>query len=210
MNSCKKQNLDSKSLIPVVETFYSIQGEGYNIGKAAYFIRVGGCDVCCTWCDEKKSWDERLYPQISMVDLYEEVVQSGTSIVVFTGGEPFKYDLSILTQSFQSAGIETMAETSGTEKITGKWDWIVLSPKQQKQPLEENYSIANELKVVIQKQDDLFWAKKCALKTNQSIPKYLQPEWSCYEKILPHIIHFIKEHPDWRLSVQTHKFLKIP
>ncbi len=206
----KNTELKKNILLPIVETFHSIQGEGHNIGKAAFFIRVGGCDVCCTWCDEKKSWDESIYTKKNITELLQEVINSKAEIVVLTGGEPFRYDLTQFTKSLKSMGIQTMAETSGTEKITGIWDWIVISPKQHRLPLEENYFLADEIKIVIQKEKDLDWAEKVISKTKNSIPKYLQPEWSCFEEIIPIIIDYIKKHPIWRLSVQVHKFLKIP
>jgi organic radical activating enzyme len=196
--------------LPVVETFSSIQGEGLNTGKPAFFIRLGGCDVCCTWCDEKIAWDESLYTRHSVDDLVEQATKSQASTVVVTGGEPFRHNLGLLTDELKKRNILSMAETSGTAIITGQWDWITLSPKQQQPPLLKNLQLADELKVVIQKTEDFAWAEENALKTKSTAVLYLQPEWSRFHEILPDIIRYIKQYPKWRLSVQVHKFLNIP
>jgi len=195
--------------LPIVEMFHSIQGEGVNTGKSAYFIRIGGCDVCCTWCDEKTAWNEKLYPLINVSEIFNNVISSKVNTVVLTGGEPFRYNLTHLNKLLRERKILCMAETLGTAKITGNWDWITLSPKQHHKPLEENYIKANELKVVIQKEKDFLWAEETALKVGKNTILYLQPEWGCFDVIISSIIRYIKENPKWRLSVQVHKFLKI-
>ncbi len=196
--------------LPVVETFYSIQGEGLNTGKPAFFIRLGGCDVCCTWCDEKIAWDESIFPRMSTIELIKLVEQSGSSTVVLTGGEPFRHKLTSLTDELVSRNIRCMVETSGTEIITGTWDWITVSPKKQHPPLPQSLLQANELKVVVQKKEDFLWAEENASKTRLNIELYLQPEWSRINEILPEIIRYIKHNSKWRLSVQLHKFINIP
>jgi len=196
--------------LPVVEMFNSIQGEGIHTGKPAFFIRLGGCDVCCTWCDEKIAWDASLFPLISVDEIVQKVLDSGANTAVITGGEPFRYDLQELTERLAKNHIACMAETSGTGKITGQWSWITISPKAQQHPLPENYQYANELKVVIQKEQDFLWAEKNASEVQSHVVLYLQPEWSRFREILPHIIRYIKDNPKWRLSVQVHKFLNIP
>jgi len=208
METNSNNNIDI--LLPVVETFYSIQGEGLNTGKPAFFIRLGGCDVCCTWCDEKIAWDETLYPRIHPDILIEEVLNSGAGTVVVTGGEPFRHNLEYLSQKLKQKNIRCMAETSGTAKITGLWDWITVSPKIKQPPLPHSFVVANELKVVIAKNEDFVWAEKSASAVQTDVVLYLQPEWSCFNEILPLIVRYVKDNPKWRLSVQVHKFLNIP
>jgi len=200
----------STEKLPVVETFYSIQGEGLFTGKPSFFIRLGGCDVCCTWCDEKLAWDESLYPQIPVEQIVNEVLKTKAESVVVTGGEPFRHNLKTLTELIQRKGIYCQVETSGTGIITGTWDWITLSPKQQQPPLQSVYEQANELKVVIQKEEDFLWAEKNASAVSSDVLLFLQPEWSQFHEILPFIMRYIKNNPKWRLSVQVHKFLNIP
>jgi len=195
--------------LPVVETFYSIQGEGYHSGRAAFFIRLGGCDVCCTWCDEKKSWDDSIYPKYEINDIVMSAIESKAKAVIVTGGEPFRYDMTALTKLFKQNNFYTSVETSGTEPLTGIWDWITLSPKKNSPPLEKFYKIANEIKVVIQNKEDFLWAEKNQELVNTNCVKYLQPEWSNFNNIIQEIIRYIKSNQQWRLSVQTHKFLNI-
>lgn len=202
-----KSNTDN---LPIVEMFSSIQGEGLNTGKAAFFIRLGGCDVCCTWCDEKIAWDESQYPQISIDSIIDQVRKSHAKTVVVTGGEPFRHNLSSLTNLLQKQNILCMAETSGTELISGEWNWITLSPKKHHPPIDANYRMADELKVVIQKDEDFIWAVENASYVKPETELYLQPEWNNRYEILPRIIRYIIENPQWRLSVQMHKFLNIP
>jgi len=196
--------------LPVVEIFNSIQGEGIHTGKPAFFIRLAGCDVCCTWCDEKIAWDAATFPLRQVDEIVHEVRNSGANTVVVTGGEPFRYDLNALTAELEKISVACMAETSGTGVISGAWHWITMSPKQQQPPLSENYKQADELKVVIQKESDFAWAEHNAKFVRPDTVLYLQPEWSCFHEILPLIIRYIKINPHWRLSVQMHKFLNIP
>ncbi len=203
-------NINQSHHLPVVELFNSIQGEGLHTGKPAFFIRLAGCDVCCTWCDEKIAWDESVFPVTDIQHIVEEVITSGANTVVITGGEPFRHNLTELTKALVSNNIRCMAETSGTAEISGNWHWITLSPKQHQSPIEKNYFRADELKVVIQKEEDLGWAEINASKVQSHVVLYLQPEWGCFDEILPLIVRYIKENPKWRLSVQVHKFINIP
>lgn len=196
--------------IPVVEMFHSIQGEGLHTGKPAFFIRLAGCDVCCTWCDERIAWDETLFPLLTIDEIVDNVKKSNANTVVVTGGEPFRHRLEELTNKLEQMGITRMVETSGTEKITGQWSWITMSPKKHQPPLPENYLKTNELKVVIQKETDFQWAEHNASLVSNETVLYLQPEWSCFDEIMPKIVQYIKSNPQWRLSVQVHKFLNIP
>lgn len=201
-------NIDKQ--IPVMEHFYTLQGEGFYTGNAAYFIRLAGCDVGCTWCDVKESWTIDKEQLVDLEFLQDVVVKSKTPVVVITGGEPTTYNLNSLTKSIQSLGVRTHIETAGVYPITGNFDWICLSPKKFKKPLEENYKLAHELKVIVYHPSDLAWAEKEAAKVNKECMLYLQPEWSKKEKMLPLIIEYIKENPKWRISVQSHKYLDIP
>lgn len=206
---CTNQN-QHPGFLPVVEMFHSIQGEGLNTGKPAFFIRLAGCDVCCNWCDEKIAWDEEAFPLVSIKEIIAQVLESKANTVVVTGGEPFRHNLALLTDTLHLKNIVCMAETSGTGEITGLWDWITLSPKEKHPPLHQNFQFANELKVVIQKITDFSWAERCAVQVCSGAVLYLQPEWSRIDEILPDIVRYIKINPKWRLSVQVHKFIHIP
>lgn len=195
--------------LPVVEEFYSLQGEGYYMGTAAYFVRLAGCDVGCHWCDSKPSWKVHSEQWTNVEEIIKRIMQNPSNVVVITGGEPFVYNLSYLTSVLRNNGIRTHIETCGTEKITGVWDWISFSPKTWSPPLNDFYSIANELKVVIQNNSDFVWAEECKLKVNSNCKLFLQPEWTSFNKILPIVVEYIKLHPEWRISIQTHKFMKI-
>jgi len=199
-----------KNKLPVVEEFYSLQGEGYHTGTAAYFVRLAGCDVACHWCDSKPAWQVFSEQWVAIDEIIQRIINNPSKVVVITGGEPFCYNLDSLTQKLKDFFIKTHVETSGTEKLSGLWDWICLSPKQWNQPLEEFYTYANELKVIIQKAEDFQWAEECKNKVNPSVKLFLQPEWSSFNKILPTIVEYIKWHPYWRISIQSHKFMKIP
>ncbi len=199
-----------KNKLPVVEEFYTLQGEGYYMGTAAYFVRLAGCDVGCCWCDSKPSWKVSEEQWIPISEIIERIVANPSKVVVITGGEPFSYDLSEFTSILKEKNISTHVETSGTEKLTGMWDWITFSPKEWNTPLNEYFECAHELKVIIQKENDLHWAEQCRTKMNKQAKLFLQPEWSSFPKILPIIIDYIKWHPYWRISVQSHKFMKIP
>ena len=195
--------------LPLMESFYTIQGEGAFTGHAAYFIRLGGCDVGCVWCDVKESWDAGKHALRSIVDMTEEASNSGSKIVVITGGEPAMHDLTDLTTSLKSAGLRMHIETSGAHPLTGDWDWVCLSPKKFKQPLPEVYSKADELKIVVYNRTDLEWAVAEAAKVRPGCKYFLQPEWSREKEMLPLIIDFVKQHPAWQISLQTHKYIGV-
>jgi len=197
-------------LLPLMEDFYTIQGEGYNTGKAAYFIRLGGCDMGCWWCDVKESWDAALHPLTLSDTIIQRVMENPARAVVVTGGEPVLYNLGYLCSKLKENGIVTYLETAGVRRLTGDWDWICLSPKKGSLPLLEYFSAANELKVIIHQETDLRWAELNAEKVHPNCHLYLQPEWSKYNLILPLIVDYIKAHPEWKISLQTHKFMNIP
>lgn len=196
--------------LPVMERFYTIQGEGYFQGKAAYFIRLGGCDVGCVWCDVKESWDAAAHPLVEISTLVADVKASGSPIAVITGGEPLMHNLDALTTALQSAGIQTNIETSGAYPLSGKWDWICVSPKKFKAPLPEMLKVANELKVIIYNKYDFDWAEQHAAQINSSCKKYLQPEWSKRDTVTPLMVDYVKAHPEWTLSLQIHKYIQVP
>jgi organic radical activating enzyme len=196
---------------PVMESFYTIQGEGKYQGHAAYFIRLGGCDVGCHWCDVKESWPVDTHPVKSVATLLDEALAHPGRLVVITGGEPLMHDLGPLTETLKEAGFRTHIETSGvTEKITGIWDWVCFSPKKFKAPNEGILALTNELKVVVNHPSDIPWAQDWATKLPTNAALYLQPEWSKQEQMNPLIVDFVKANPEWQISVQTHKFLQIP
>jgi len=196
--------------IPIMEMFYTIQGEGFHTGRAAYFIRTGGCDVGCVWCDVKESWDANAHPPLSVEEIVNEVIKSKTDFVVITGGEPTMYDLTALTAALKKIGIEIALETSGAYPIQGHFDWICLSPKKFKMPLEKNYKLANELKMIIFNKSDFDWADELKNKVTKTCKLYVQTEWDKSEKMLPLIINYVKDNWEWKISLQTHKFLNIP
>lgn len=196
--------------LPVMEHFYTIQGEGVHQGKAAYFIRLAGCDVGCVWCDVKDSWDETKHPRIQLSELVATVKQTPAQIVVITGGEPLLHDLTELTRLLKEAGLRTHMETSGSSPLSGNWDWITLSPKKFKAPLDEILPFANELKSVVFNKSDFDWAEKWAVKVAPSCKLFLQPEWEKSAQMTPMIIDYIKAHPKWQLSLQIHKYINVP
>ncbi|MBP7679248.1 MAG: 7-carboxy-7-deazaguanine synthase QueE [Bacteroidales bacterium] len=202
--------LEQGKLLPLMEDFYSIQGEGFNTGKAAYFIRLGGCDMGCWWCDVKESWDASLHPLTSTDEIVDRVLQQPAKSVVVTGGEPVLYNLDYLCKKLKDNGIETFLETAGVRPLTGLWDWICLSPKKGSLPLPEYFREAAELKVIIHQESDFRWAELNAEKITGKCHLYLQPEWSKYNQILPSIVNYIKKHPQWKISLQSHKFMNIP
>jgi organic radical activating enzyme len=204
------QDVDTTSVLPVMEYFYTIQGEGFYTGRAAFFIRLAGCDVGCVWCDVKESWDMNEHPLLTLDFLENEVVTSGTNFVVLTGGEPAMYDLTSLIVRLKNHNIEVAIETSGTYALSGNVDWYCFSPKKFKAPVDEAFSKANEFKVIISHPSDFEWAEQHASKLLPSCKLYLQPEWSKQERFLPMIIDYVKKHPKWRISLQTHKFMNIP
>lgn len=204
------KNIDSTQVLPVMEQFYTIQGEGKYSGRAAYFIRLAGCDVGCVWCDVKESWDQEAHPLVSIESLVAFVLASNTDFVVITGGEPAMYDLTTLVSALHEHGLEIAIETSGCYPLKGEIDWYCFSPKKFKNPCDEAYEKASELKVVIFHPSDLKWAEEHAKRVNPDCLLYLQTEWSKQEQILPLIIDYVKENPKWRVSLQTHKFMNIP
>ncbi|OUW34353.1 MAG: 7-carboxy-7-deazaguanine synthase QueE [Flavobacteriaceae bacterium TMED179] len=195
--------------LPVMEAFYTIQGEGYHKGSAAYFIRIGGCDVGCHWCDVKQSWDAQKHPVILIDDIVSQAIKYSNTIVI-TGGEPLMWNMIPLTKALKEKKIQIHIETSGAYKITGQWDWFCLSPKKNKLPTQAAFSYADELKVIIYNNDDLRFAEKQAEKVNRNCILYLQPEWSKRDKIMPLIVNYILQNPKWKVSLQTHKYLNIP
>jgi organic radical activating enzyme len=213
-------SIAAELLLPVMESFYTLQGEGFFQGRSAYFIRLGGCDVGCVWCDVKESWDADKHPKFSIPEIVakakaETTIDSSTStkvkpLVVVTGGEPLLHQLDSLTQQLQQAGFQTNIETSGSSPLSGSWDWICLSPKKFKQPLQEVIEAAHELKVVVFNKHDFEWAEQYAALVSPTCKMYLQPEWDKRELMLPLIIDYIKQHPQWELSLQLHKYINVP
>lgn len=193
-----------------MEAFYTLQGEGVYAGQAAYFIRLGGCDVGCTWCDVKESWDAAAHPLLTVQAIVAEAIRHPARIAVITGGEPAIHDLGPLTSALHSAGFRTHIETSGTHPLSGTWHHICFSPKKFKNPLPAIYATANELKVIVFNKHDLEWALAHAEQTAPDCALLLQPEWSKREAMMPLIVDFVKDHPRWRVSLQTHKYLNIP
>lgn len=193
-----------------MEAFYTLQGEGFHQGKAAYFIRLGGCDVGCHWCDVKESWDADRHPRQSVVNIVEEAAKHPARLAVITGGEPLMYDLTALCDELHRHNFSVNIETSGAHPLSGELDWICFSPKKFKAPHAEIYDQAHELKIIIYNQSDFAWAEQFARRVNSRCQLFLQPEWSVAEKMLPRIIAYVKEHPQWRISLQVHKYLQIP
>lgn len=201
---------EARTTWPVMESFYTIQGEGHYTGRPAYFIRTGGCDVGCVWCDVKESWEAGKHPETTLEDLILEVEKSKADLVVLTGGEPAMYDLSSLVNQLHDLGNEVAIETSGCYPLRGNVDWYCFSPKKFKAPVNEAYERAHELKVVIFHKSDFAWAEEHASKVNPSCKLYLQPEWSKQAQNLPLIIDYVKDNPKWNISLQTHKYMNIP
>lgn len=214
----QKENSDIKpakvpedgTMLPLMEEFYTIQGEGYNTGKAAYFIRLGGCDVGCHWCDVKESWNAELHPLTRADAIVEQAALHPARTVVVTGGEPLIYNLDYLCARLREKGIRTFIETSGAYPLSGNWDWICLSPKKFKKPLPEILARADELKVIVFNKSDFAWAEEHACLVSSTCKRYLQPEWSRSAEMTPLIIDYVKANPSWEISLQTHKFLNIP
>jgi len=197
-------------MLPLMEDFYTIQGEGFYQGYAAYFIRLGGCEVGCVWCDVKESWDASAHPLVSVDEMARKASESGTKIVVVTGGEPAMHDLTALTAALKRAGLDTNIETSGVYPLTGHWDWVCFSPKKFKTPHPSIYRMANELKVIVYNKSDFQWAEEHAAQVGASCELFLQPEWSREKEMLPLIIEYVKAHPEWKVSLQIHKYMNIP
>jgi len=204
-----QQLINKGEMLPLMEEFYTIQGEGFHTGKAAYFIRIGGCDVGCHWCDVKESWNADLHPPTSSNNIVNNVKNIANTVVV-TGGEPSMWNLEYITKSLQNLQIKTHVETSGAYKLTGLWDWICLSPKKTKLPLEAVYLKANELKMIVFNKNDFKFAEEQAAKVSENCELFLQPEWSNKEKMTPLIVDYVMKNPKWKISLQTHKYLNIP
>jgi 7-carboxy-7-deazaguanine synthase len=213
----------TQQVLPVMESFYTLQGEGYHQGRAAYFIRLGGCDVGCVWCDVKESWDAEKHPKFGVDAIVEKLTEETKfqipnsksqiptlPIVVITGGEPLMHDLTELTKAIHAAGFETNIETSGSHPLSGEWDWICLSPKKFKAPLPDVVPHAHELKVVIFNKSDFTWAEEYAALVSPTCKLYLQPEWDKAAQMTPLIIDYIKANPQWELSLQLHKYINVP
>jgi len=209
MNNNTKALLNKGEMLPIMEEFYTIQGEGYHTGTAAYFIRIGGCDVGCHWCDVKESWNANLHPAKKTVQIIENCKKIAKTAVI-TGGEPLMWNLNFITAELLKNGIQTHIETSGAYKVSGNWKWFCLSPKKNKLPLKESYTIADELKMIVHNKNDFKFAEQEAAKVNTDCKLYLQPEWSKKKQITPLIIDYVMENPKWKISLQTHKFLNIP
>ena len=203
-------SVDAALDLSVMEHFYTIQGEGYYQGAAAYFVRLGGCDVGCTWCDVKESWDAAAHPTMSVQAIVEAVVQVGAPLCVITGGEPLMHNLDALTTALQQKNIKTNIETSGTHPLSGNWNWICLSPKRFKPCLPQVCAQANELKVVVYHKNDFRFAEEYAAQVGPHCRLFLQPEWSQRETITPLLIDYVKQHPQWQISLQLHKYLNVP
>ena len=201
--------VDKGEMLPLMEEFYTIQGEGFHKGTAAYFIRVGGCDVGCHWCDVKESWNPNVHPPTD-VNLIADNAEKYSDTIVVTGGEPLMWNMEPLTTKLKTKGLKTHIETSGAYKLTGDWDWICLSPKKLKLPTDEVYDNAHELKVIVYNQNDFKFAEEQAAKVNKDCILYLQPEWSKRDKMIPEIVDYVMKNPKWKISLQTHKYLNIP
>ncbi len=199
-----------QNTLPVMEQFYTIQGEGFHQGRAAWFIRLGGCDVGCTWCDVKESWPPENHPQMSVEEIVEAAVDSGSEICVITGGEPLMYNLRNLTDSLQKRGLKTHVETSGAYAMSGAWDWVCFSPKKFKQPAADFPALAQELKVIVYNKSDFKWAEEFAGQVSDGCLLFLQPEWSREKEMTPLIIEYVKQNPRWQISLQVHKYMNIP
>lgn len=197
-------------VLPLVEEFYSIQGEGFNTGKAAWFIRLGGCDVGCSWCDSRFTWNPDLHPPVNTDIIVDNAVSSGAGAVVVTGGEPLMWNLDYLCMKLKENGMVTFIETSGAYPLSGIWDWICLSPKRNMPPVDDICKIADELKVIVSESNDFEWAESFRNRVGEKCRLYLQPEWSRYEKVIPFIVEYVKRKRYWNISLQVHKFMHIP
>ena len=210
MSLTNSDMLDGGNRLPLVEDFYTIQGEGFHAGKPAYFIRLGGCDVGCRWCDAKYTWNPKVFPPVDVDEVVKRAKACAAQAIVITGGEPLLYPLEILTSRLRDVGLEIFLETSGTHPFSGEFDWVCLSPKRQQPPLAEAFGRAHELKVIIQTEDDFLWAEENARRVGRYCRLYLQPEWSVFDEIIPKIVEYAKSNPRWSISIQTHKFMRIP
>ena len=196
--------------LPLIDEFYTLQGEGEHVGKAAYFIRVGGCDIGCHFCDTKISWNADIHQAVKIDDIVKNAKKYPAKSIVVTGGEPLLYNLDLLCIKLKNENISTYLETSGSHKLTGIWDWICLSPKTNQPPLEKIIKLANELKIIVTGKSDFLWAEKYAKLVSKDCKLFLQPEWSIHKTITTEIVEYIKQNPNWKISIQAHKFMKIP
>lgn len=210
MDKEKEILLEQGKLLPVMEEFYSIQGEGYNTGQAAYFIRIGGCDVGCHWCDVKESWNANIHPLTRVDEIVERAASFPAKAVVLTGGEPGLYNLDYLCKGLIDNDVDIFLETSGAYELSGTFNWICLSPKKKSPPKDSVYTKADELKVIISEEQDLEWADAQAQKVRPECVLYLQAEWSVNEKVMPLMVDFILDNPQWQISLQSHKYMRIP
>ena len=203
------ETLKAGLVVPLMEEFYTIQGEGYHKGSAAYFVRIGGCDVGCHWCDVKESWDAEKHPPTEISTIINNAKQYSDTIVV-TGGEPLMWNMSLLTAGLRNENLATHIETSGAYPLSGDWDWICLSPKKRMLPLDDIYKVADEIKVIVYNQYDFVFAEEQAAKVQPNCKLFLQPEWSKREQVMPMIVDYVLQHPKWKASLQTHKYMNIP
>jgi len=210
LNDSLNTLLKAGKILPVLEEFYSIQGEGFNTGRAAYFIRVGGCDVGCRWCDAKETWNANQISPVPIKIIVEHAASNPSRAIVVTGGEPLQYNLDLLCEKLKQNKIIRFLETSGSLPFSGSWDWICLSPKKESPPLPEAFKVANEMKVIIYHTDDFSWAEENKKKVDKNVNLYLQPEWSRRKIIIPEIIRYVKQNPIWKISLQSHKYMHIP
>jgi organic radical activating enzyme len=206
----KSRIISDGVLLPVVEEFFSLQGEGFHTGKAAYFIRLGGCDIGCSWCDSRFAWNPDVHPMVDTKTIIDHVIDSGADSVVVTGGEPLMWKLDLLCDFLKNKNISTFIETSGGYPLSGTWDWICLSPKKNMPPDSKICKVADELKVIVQDKSDFEWAEKYRGMVSNRCRLYLQPEWSRFDNIIPEIVSYIKKNPVWRISLQVHKYMHIP
>ena len=210
MNINQKDKLKNGQILPLMESFLSIQGEGYFAGKSSYFLRIGGCDVGCHWCDVKESWDPKIHPLTEVDKIIKEVQKNSVDIVVITGGEPLMWNLDYLCHRLNELNFKIHLETSGAYNLSGKFDWICLSPKKTLKPIKEVLDLANELKVIISNKNDFKWAQIQSKKVKKSCKLFLQPEWSKKQEILPEIVNFVSNNIQWSISLQTHKYMNLP
>jgi 7-carboxy-7-deazaguanine synthase len=209
MSTTLQEQVRTGKALPLMEAFYTLQGEGYHKGSAAYFIRIGGCDVGCHWCDVKESWDADKHPPTLVEEIVTEAKKYSDTIVI-TGGEPLMWNMEPLTAALQAKNMKIHIETSGAYPITGHWDWFCLSPKKNKMPLAAAYQRTDELKVIVYNKDDFRFAEEQAKKVNKECVLYLQPEWSRREDVMPLMVDYVLQNPKWKVSLQTHKYLNIP
>ena len=209
MDKIVQEKVEAGLMLPLMEAFYTLQGEGYHKGSAAYFIRIGGCDVGCHWCDVKESWEAEKHPPTNIESIVTEAKKYSDTIVI-TGGEPLIWDMEPLTKALKEAGLKIHIETSGAYNITGYWDWFCLSPKKNKLPTKEAAARADELKVIIYNKDDFRFAEEQAKRVGKDCVLYLQPEWSKRDAMMPLMVDYVLGHPQWKVSLQTHKYLNIP